>query len=152
MKCSPILDVDSVDRWPAGKVQSSMTVTSRKVQLSLLKLTVCTSQLVEVDGLHGGLHFSLLTPCCTFHQTYPVSSSILMFYLLWHAAYNSKQTHAKTGKKVYITLFLAFVGLLIYCVNTWFLNSIWTSLSFITFLFHTDHLHPPTKIPVQNDY
>ena len=44
-----------------------------------------------------------------------------------------------------------FVHLPIYCVYTWFLNNISTSLSFVTLLFLTESLHPPNKIPVLND-
>ena len=42
--------------------------------------------------------------------------------------------HAQTSKKVYITQFLVFVRLLIYCVYTQFLNEISSFLSFFTFL------------------
>ena len=46
---------------------------------------------------------------------------------------------------------LGVVNLLLYCVHTWFLSNILISLFFATFLFQTECLHPPTKIPVPTD-
>ena len=51
----------------------------------------------------------------------------------------------------YVTLFLAFVRLLIYCVYTQILKTILTFLSFLYLLTCPMRLHPFTKIPVQND-
>ena len=59
--------------------------------------------------------------------------------------------HAQAGKKVYVTLFLVFVRLPIYCVYTWFLNKILAILSFFILLTRAIILHPFTEIAVLND-
>ena len=50
---------------------------------------------------------------------------------------NNRKMHAQTGKKVFVTLFLVFVRLPIYCACTQFLKNISSSILVYHFCEHS---------------
>ena len=64
--------------------------------------------------------------------------------------FTNSKIHTQTDKKIYITLFLVFVRLPIYCMYTYFLKEYFDILSFRIFLSPAVLLHPPTKVWITN--
>ena len=130
----------------------------RKLRIVQKYFQVCFSIVFLVKQL-----FIIILNVSTKYQSY--KTQLMYQQNIMNFSFTPAQTPITTDQKtlyctylfgqivslLQVILFLAFARLPIYCVYTYFLSNISTTISFITLLFRTDRLYPPMKIPAPND-